>query len=108
MSNQLPPDPDNMNEDRAKWASVALLAFMEETGTEAEDALCDILCDLMHLADRRRDGEDDFEAALRRARGHYEEETAAEEGDDSGGRFPEPDYDNPWNEDIARSGPEGR
>ena len=48
----LPPDPDGKNNDRAAWAKVALDAFMKETGTDLEDALCDLLCDLMHLSDR--------------------------------------------------------
>lgn len=74
-----------MNEDRAKWAMVAIAAFQERTRTNLEDALSDLLCDLMHLADRREtfhhpsdDPEymiEEFEAALQRARQHYEEET---------------------------------
>jgi hypothetical protein len=85
MKKILPPDPEKMNEDRAIWAMTAITAFQERTRTNLEDALSDLLCDLMHLADRRdtfrEPGEnpesmiEDFEAALQRAREHYEEET---------------------------------
>jgi hypothetical protein len=86
MKELLPPDPDKMNEDRATWAMTAINAFQERTGTNLEDALSDLLCDLMHLADRRetfRDPADDpeciieeFDAALQRARQHYGDETS--------------------------------
>jgi hypothetical protein len=74
MSN-LPPDPDGKNDSRAEWAGAALSAFIKETGTDQEDALGDLLSDLMHWCDRNNY---DFEAALDRARGHYEAETAGE------------------------------
>lgn len=70
---QLPPDPEGMNDRRAEWAAAALRAFMEATGTDEEDALGDLLADLMHWADRNNF---DFESALDRARSHYVEETA--------------------------------
>lgn len=69
----LPADPDGQNNERALWADHALRAFMAETGTDYEDALCDLLCDLMHLSDRTPF---DFEAALQHARDHYLAETA--------------------------------
>jgi len=76
MSKTLPPDPDGQNDDRAKWARHALLSFQGLVGTEDEDAISDLLCDIMHLCDREMDGyETDFEAALDRARGHYTGET---------------------------------
>jgi hypothetical protein len=68
----LPPDIDSKNEDRAEWAKVSIQAFMDCTGVDREDALGDLLCDLMHLSDREPF---DFEAALDRARGHYAAET---------------------------------
>jgi hypothetical protein len=71
----LPPDPDGMNDDRSAWAGTALALFMQLTGTEHEDALGDLLADLMHWADRNQY---DFDAALERARGHYEAETGGE------------------------------
>lgn len=73
---RLPPDPENMNDDRAEWAASALRHFQCTTGADYEDALGDLLCDLMHWADRNNF---DFEAALFRARGHYEAETSSED-----------------------------
>jgi hypothetical protein len=75
MSNTLPPDPENMNNRRAQLAGAALSTFMKETGTDREDALGDLLADLMHWADRNGY---DFDAALERGRYHYEAETAGE------------------------------
>jgi len=72
----LPPDPDGMNDKRASWAGSALAVFMRDTGTEDEDALGDLLADLMHWCDRNNY---DFDAALGRAFGHYEAETGREE-----------------------------
>jgi hypothetical protein len=71
----LPPDPDNRNDDRSAWAGSALAIFMQITGTDKEDALGDLLADLMHWSDRNNYN---FEASLMRARGHYEAETLAE------------------------------
>lgn len=75
MTDPLPPDPDSMNAMRAAWAHSALSAFVKACSTEWEDALADLLCDLIHLADR--DEQLDFEQALERARSHYEAETDA-------------------------------
>ena len=71
----LPPDPDGMNDDRSTWAGAALALFTQLTGTEEEDALGDLLADLMHWADRKGY---DFDAALQGARSHYVAETADE------------------------------
>lgn len=71
---KLPPDPEGMNDRRAAWADMAIRAFQEATGTDDEDALGDLLTDLMHWSDRNNY---DFESALCRAKGHYEAETAA-------------------------------
>ncbi len=70
-----PPDPDNLNDDRSAWAGTALAKFMQVTGTDEEDALGDLLADLIHWCDRNNY---DFEAALIRARGHYDAETRGE------------------------------
>lgn len=75
MTNPLPGDPENMNSDRASWASAALREFQRVTGTDDEDRLGDLLCDLMHWCDRN---DLDFDAALSRARMHYEAETTPE------------------------------
>ena len=71
-SSPLPPDPDELNDYRASWAAEAVKAFQETTGTYDEDALCDLLADLMHWADRY---DYDFAAALIHARDHYQAET---------------------------------
>jgi len=71
----LPPDPENMNDNRAAWAGAALSAFMMVTGIDEEDALGDLLADLMHWADRHGY---DFDAALDRGRWHYDAETGRE------------------------------
>lgn len=74
----LPPDPEDMNDNRAAWANIAVRAFQAETGTDDEDALSDLLADLMHWSDRKNY---DFDAALCRGRGHYEAETASDDGE---------------------------
>jgi hypothetical protein len=75
----LPPDPENMNDARANWALAALRVFHNETGVDEGDALSDLLCDLMHLADRKGW---DFDHELERARMHYEAETLSEPAND--------------------------
>lgn len=73
----LPPDPEGMNDARADWAAGAVRTFQAITGADEEDALSDLLADLMHWTDRRRD---DFEVALRRARDHDHAETLGDGG----------------------------
>jgi hypothetical protein len=72
---KLPPDPEARNDDRAEWAGAALRHFQRITGTEDEDSLGDLLCDLMHWSDRNNY---DFECALFRAVGHYKAETGGD------------------------------
>jgi hypothetical protein len=72
----LPPDPEGMNDDRAKWAAAALRQFQSATGTDLEDALADLLGDLMHWCDRNAVI---FEDELSRARFHYQAETLSED-----------------------------
>lgn len=72
---KLPPDPESMNHKRAAWAGTAINAFIAETGTDEENAIGDLLGDLMHWCDRNGY---DMDAALERARGHYEAETGGE------------------------------
>ncbi len=76
--NTLPPDPEDQNDDRAMWGQISITAFERHTGTDPEDALSDLLCDLMHLCDRRA-GEDgwNFDSQVERAREHYTVETEA-------------------------------
>jgi hypothetical protein len=59
------------NSDRAAWAAEALATFRRRTGTDCEDALPDLLCDLMHWADEHGL---DFNAALSRAHDHHHAE----------------------------------
>lgn len=68
----LPPDPDGMNDNRALWAEDALAAFMASTGTDEDDAVADLLADLMHYCDFNGL---DFEAELARAERNYQGET---------------------------------
>jgi hypothetical protein len=71
-------DPDDSNDARAAWASAALDAFIEITGTDWDDCLCDLLCDLRHWADRHGM---DWDSQLGRGMYHYTEETANENQD---------------------------
>lgn len=71
-----PPDHESMNNHRASWALTALEAFQEVTSADNEDALADLLCNLMHLADRKGPTFGTFEAQLKRARDNYQAETA--------------------------------
>lgn len=72
----LPPDPEGMNDERTSWAERAINTFIEATGTDREDALPDLLANLMHWADREGT---DFNANLETARMHYEAETRGED-----------------------------
>jgi hypothetical protein len=74
MTKLLPPDPEEMNDDRAEWAAAALRHFQCTTGTDYDDAIVDLLSDLMHWCDRN---ELDFEASMSIARMHYEAETGS-------------------------------
>ena len=67
-----PHDPDGENENRAEWARDAIDRFVDRTGTEKEDALCDLLCDLQHYAEQYGY---DFARELRRACHHFVAET---------------------------------
>jgi len=61
-----------MNEQRADWAAEALSTFQRATGTDNDTLLGDFLCDLLHWCHRE---DQDFDAALERAREHYAAET---------------------------------
>jgi hypothetical protein len=66
------PDPEDMNDMRVMWAEAALFQFQQHTGTDDEDAMSDLLSDLIHLAHVRGES---FANELRRALGHFAEET---------------------------------
>lgn len=61
------------NAERAASADAAPLAYMSRTCCDCEDSLGDLLCDLMHWADKC---DLDFVAALQQACCHYEAEQA--------------------------------
>lgn len=76
---ELSADPEGMNDRRSAWADAAIRTFQSVTGANEDDALGDLLTDLMHWSDRNQF---DFNIALDRARWHYEAETEEIDGDD--------------------------
>jgi hypothetical protein len=65
-----------MNRDRADWAREAIEAFESATGVDREDALCDLLGDLMHWAAQNGF---DFDHELQRGRDHLDVERTGKE-----------------------------
>jgi len=61
------------NAERAASADAALLAYMSRTHCSCEDCLADLLCDLMHWADKC---DICFAQELFRACSNYADETA--------------------------------
>jgi hypothetical protein len=70
------PDLEELNDDRALWAETALAAFVEQTGCNRDDALPDLLCDLMHWCDRTGVP---FAEQLTKAEWHYRVEATGED-----------------------------
>lgn len=69
----LPPDPDDLNDDRASWAAHALNQFSRLTGCDEQDeAIGDLLGNLMHWCDRNGKN---FEEELAQGRAYYAKET---------------------------------
>jgi len=68
------------NSLRAHWAALCLRRFMELTGCDLDDALGDLLANLMHWTGQN---DLDFDIALDRARLHYETELMEESIADS-------------------------
>lgn len=66
-----PRQGEPSNADRALWAAAAVEESCCQTGTDPQDALCDLLADLLHWCDR---SDQDFLTELRRALHHYEVE----------------------------------
>lgn len=60
------------NTDRAGFAEVAVEAFRKACGTDREDAISDLICNLCHLSDM---DQTDPLAQVRRGLGHYYAET---------------------------------
>jgi hypothetical protein len=69
---KLPPDPDGINDIRARWAAEALWHIECMSGVDHEDAPVDLIADLMHWCDRNGF---DFDAQLARAAMRYQAET---------------------------------
>jgi hypothetical protein len=78
MAKRTLDNPEPTNADRAEWAADALRHFQCTTGTDDEDALVDLLADLIHWADRQS-----FDFALDIARMHYEAEMELERAPDA-------------------------
>jgi len=73
---EIEPAPEYVtNRTRAAWAEACVSVFMQHTGCDTEDALGDLLCDLMHFGHQRNY---DLPAALDRALGHFAQELDAE------------------------------
>jgi len=77
LNTSFPPDPDNQNEDRSKWAQAAIQTFVDITGLDTEadgfdTTLSDLLADIAHFCDRN---DLSFHDLLDRAQRHYQAET---------------------------------
>ena len=70
---------DPTNEMRAEWAERAVDVFITIVATDREDAVADLLCDLMHLCQRQPERYGSFEAALARGRANYQAEVEEEQ-----------------------------
>lgn len=70
-----------MNRLRAHWADAAIKTFIDLTGCDREDALCDLLCGLMHLA-ANDTSLGSFEWGLNRAQDHFQHEVVSEQTGD--------------------------
>ena len=58
-------EPPTNNDDRANWAKKALEAFVAETKSNDDEAICDLICDLCHLAARtKKDALDEVRRGL--------------------------------------------
>lgn len=68
----LPPDPDGLNESRAKRAAGALQVYQRVASTDDESLLYDLLVDLRHWADRNGT---DFDETVAKSKESYVEET---------------------------------
>lgn len=69
----LPPDPEKMNEHRANRANSMMQEFWHSTDDVPEQPFAEILCDFMHWADRNGVH---FADSLARARVYYALETS--------------------------------
>jgi len=70
--------PDTNNEVRAWWAARCVREFMTMTGVDPEDAIGDLVANLMHLA---RLTDQDPELQLMRGQAHFYAEEKEEQDD---------------------------
>jgi hypothetical protein len=73
----IPPDPEDMNDNRADWAGLAIHKFAQTTGMDEanednDTILSDMLTDILHWCDRNKV---DFDECLSVARSNYVDET---------------------------------
>lgn len=68
-----------MNFKRAGWAKTALNLFQHDTGTDNEDAIADLVCNLMHLCKFEPDKYGDFEEQMERGKRNFEGEVNDDE-----------------------------
>lgn len=68
-----------LNLERAAWAESAVDAFQIETGTDDENAVADLLCNIMHLCRFEPQKYGEFEDQLERARANHAGEVADDE-----------------------------
>lgn len=70
---RLPPDPEGENEQRSDRGVEMMAAYLAGGGADVQDALSDMLSDLMHMCDRHpKFG--DFKEQYDRAATFYQEE----------------------------------
>lgn len=74
---RLPPDTDGFNDQRADFARTIVVVYRALTHSGQEEAVTDILNNLMHLCDRDP-GFGNFEKELARAVQNYDWETEAD------------------------------
>ena len=63
------------NQERAKAAQKCVFVFMDTTGTDKEDVLCDLICNLRHWADWQNQN---WDREVCRGLNHYDQETKGE------------------------------
>lgn len=68
-----------LNVDRAGFAETALAAYRQETGSDWDTVVTDLLADLMHFCDLKEKDVGTFGEAAARAEYHYNEELLEEQ-----------------------------
>lgn len=73
---KLPPDPEGLNDVRSETGRKALYAFCKATSTDIEDAVADLIANIMHACDRHSEL-GDFVTCFARSERQYLEEIGA-------------------------------